>query len=288
MSRQAHPWFRRSDGWWYVKINGKQQKLVQGRKNREAAIDRWHEFMTERASNPSPDSRDHTIASVIDLYLIHAKRSLADETYQSRKRYLQWFAEAHGFRLIRDCLPIHLTQWLDANPQWATDWTRSTIVKTVQRPFNWATRQRIVPANPFLGVTQRLGEPRRPMADDEFVALLRATVRIRPTIWPRKNARRRPTAGMRFRQVLYFLRYTGARPGEMAALTWKDVDFDHNVAVLQHHKTRRTQRTPRPRIIQLVPRITERLSCRRRATLACCNSGRHSFVSSPRMLLILF
>jgi integrase len=45
----------------------------------------------------------------------------------------------------------------------------------------------------------------------------------------------------------------------MAALTWKNVDFDHNVVVLQHHKTRRTQRTPRPRIIQLVPRIARLL-----------------------------
>ena len=48
MARQAQPWFRRSDGWWYVKIGGKQKKLVQGRKNKDAAVDRWHEIMTER------------------------------------------------------------------------------------------------------------------------------------------------------------------------------------------------------------------------------------------------
>ena len=80
MPLQAHPWFRRSDGWWYVKIDGKQQKLAQGRDNKEAAIHRWHEFMTERASNPASDSRDHTIASVIDLHLVHAQRSLAEES----------------------------------------------------------------------------------------------------------------------------------------------------------------------------------------------------------------
>ena len=30
-----------------------------------------------------------------------------------------------------------------------------------------------------------------------------------------------------------FLRYTGARPGEMAALTWDACDFDHGVIVLR-------------------------------------------------------
>jgi len=46
MARQTHPWFRRSDGWWYIKIDGKLKKLVQGRKNKDAAVDRWHELMT--------------------------------------------------------------------------------------------------------------------------------------------------------------------------------------------------------------------------------------------------
>ncbi len=75
MARQAHPWFRRSDGWWYVQLGGKQKKLVRGRKNKDAAADRWHELMNELASNPSPDSRNHSVASIIGLYLTHSKRS---------------------------------------------------------------------------------------------------------------------------------------------------------------------------------------------------------------------
>jgi integrase len=176
MARQAHPWFRRSDGWWYVKIQGKQTKLARGRKNRQAAVDRWHELVLEIASNPAVGNGEQTVASVIDAYLTHAKRGLTAETFKSRQRYLQWFAEEHGFRPVKDCLPIHLTQWLDSNTQWESDWTRATIVKTVQRAFNWAARQRAIAANPFLGVAQRAGEPRRPMTDEEFRQLLRATV----------------------------------------------------------------------------------------------------------------
>jgi hypothetical protein len=63
MARQAHPWFRRSDGWWYVKIHGKQQNLARGRANKSRAVDRWHELMLEQASNPPPDSNEPTAAS---------------------------------------------------------------------------------------------------------------------------------------------------------------------------------------------------------------------------------
>ena len=80
----------------------------------------------------------------------------------SCRSYLQLFAEAHGFRRVRDCLPIHLTNWRDQNPQWESDWTIASVIGIVQQPFNEAARQRLVSANPFLGVSHRTGEPRRP------------------------------------------------------------------------------------------------------------------------------
>jgi hypothetical protein len=41
--------------------------------------------MNERASNPAPDSRNHTIASIIDLYLTHSKRSYAARSFATRQ-----------------------------------------------------------------------------------------------------------------------------------------------------------------------------------------------------------
>ncbi len=260
MPQHAHPWFRRSDGWWYIKLRGKQQKLARGRKNRQAAIDRWHELMLEVASNPAVGNGEQTVASVIDAYLDHASRELAAETLQTRTRFLQVFAEAHGFRPVKDCLPIHLSQWIDANTQWVSDWTRATVIKIVQRAFNWAAKLRLISSNPFFGVTQRPGEPRRPMTDEEFRKVIRATVRGLPKGHKRRNPRKRPTAGTRFRNVLFFLRYTGCRPSEMSALTWDAVDFEHGVIVLVQHKTRKLLRTPRPRIIQMVPEVAKLLT----------------------------
>jgi site-specific recombinase XerD len=264
MPRHAHPWYRRSDGWWYVKINGKLAKLARGRQNAPAAIARWHELMAERSLNPPLDSDDHTVASVIELFLTHVKRKYAERTYEERYQYLQRFAEAHGFRRVRDCRPIHLTMWLHENRQWASDWTLATVVKIVQRPFNWAARQRIIAANPFQGVTHRQGEPRRAMTGEEFQALLRATGTCRTAGWPRRRSPKRPSRAARFRQVLIFLRYTGARPSEMAGLTWDDVDLDAGVIVLRHHKTSRTQRRARPRVIPIVPVVARLLARIRR------------------------
>jgi integrase len=238
---------------------GKRQRLAKGRKNKEAAFQRWHELELEAATNPSVDGPDQTVATVIDAYLEHARHDLDADTHLRRTRYLQMFAEAHGFRLVKECLPIHLTQWLDGRTAWASDWTRATLVKIVQRAFNWAARQRLIAANPFLGVTQRPGEPRRPMTDEEFDKLVRATVRRTTTGRRRCKPPKRPTAGMRFRNALFFLRYTGARPSEMVSLTWDAVDFDNGVIVLTQHKTRKLLRTPRPRIIQMTPQVVKLL-----------------------------
>lgn len=259
MARKAHPWFRSSDGWWYIKVAGKQTKLARGRENKAEAFARWHTIMAELAANPGVDLLDQTVASVIDQYLSHIKPKRAPRTYASCHHYLQLFAEAHGFRAVGTCKPIHLTNWLDANPQWSSDWTIANVIGIVQRPFNWALRQRLITANPFQAVRHRTGAPRRAFTDREFRILLRATAPSRPTGKPKRKGRRRPTPGERFRQVLFFLRYTGARPGEMAALTWSDVHLEDGVIILHEHKTSRTQRTSRPRVIPLVPLVIKLL-----------------------------
>jgi len=258
MPRRARPWFRRFDRWWYITINGKAEKLAPGRKNKQAAYDRWHELMIEQAANPPIDGAAPTVASVIDLHLVHSQRVDAPRSYENRKHYLQLFAEAHGLKLIDECRPIHLTSWIDSHSEWVSDWTRSNVVRVVQRAFNWAGQQGVIRSNPFRGVAQRPGEPRRPITDKEFRALLRATGSKHPN-GRKRIKRRRLTPAKRFRQVLFFLRYTGARPGEMAGLTWESVHLDRAVIVLNKHKTVRTQRTPRPRVILLVPLVVKLL-----------------------------
>ena len=160
MARQAHPWFRRSDGWWYVKINGKQQKLARGPQEQAGgsrSLARTHAGAGQPIRRPTVS--EHTVASVIDLYLTHSKRLYAPQSYANRHHYLQLFAEAHGFRLIRDACPCTSPCGWTPHTEWISDWTRSNVVRIVQRAFNWAVQQGIIKANPFRGVTQRLGKP---------------------------------------------------------------------------------------------------------------------------------
>ena len=138
--------------------------------------------------------------------------------------------------------PFHLTQWLDANPDWKSDWTLYRIVGTVKRAFEWSCRQGLIAANPFKHVNHRPGAPRRPITDAEFQALLRGA----------PGRRGRP-----FRQALIFLRYTGCRPCEMAALKWADIDLERQVIVMREHKTAKKVR--KPRVVPLVPVVIKLL-----------------------------
>jgi integrase len=260
-----------------VYLDGKKTKLFKGPKNaatRAEAEKRLRELLHLRDKNPAPGSPRPTVASVIDLYLTHAAKKYSSEALAIRRHYLQEFAEAHGWRELneRDCLPFHLTSWLDAHPDWKSDWTKAHAMAVVHRPFNWAFTQRLIPSNPFRGATHATGQPRRPLADTEFQKLLRATSvwakrkrmkKVRPSD---RRRRQSPSAGARFRQLLVFLRYTGARPGEASGLEWSHIDLEGAVIRIEKHKTSKSQKVKRPRVIPLHPVVVKLLiHIRRRA-----------------------
>jgi integrase len=242
MARSARPWYWKARDAWFVTLNGKRLRLAQGKANKKRAETKFHELMLELGANPAPDSDRPTVVSIFEAFLAHAERHFDARSLYERRSILQRFAEAHGFRLVSDCRPIHLTRWLDDNAQWKSDWTLSTVVATVKRPFDWAAKQGLIPANPFKHVNHRPGAPRRPITDAEFQALLRGA----------PGRRGRP-----FRQALIFLRFTGCRPGEMAALRWADIDLDGGAIILKEHKTARKVR--KPRVVPLVPVVVKLL-----------------------------
>jgi integrase/recombinase XerC len=262
MSKIAKPWFNHERGWWMTWLGGRKLKLAPGRKNKKAAQDRLEELKVQARLNPAPGA-DQTVASVIETYQSYSNSRLAGSTVAVRSPYLQSFAEAHGFRPIRECTPLHMEQWLDEHPQWKSDWTKNGAVRNVQVAFNWAVKKRVIQANPFQGVTHRAGPPRRAMTHQEFRSILRAC---------RSKGRKRPTPASRFRKVLIFVWLTGCRPGEAAKLRWKHVDLEHGVAVLPEHKTIRTQKEPKPRVLPLHPRVVRLLKQLRR-------EGEHVFLT---------
>ena len=256
MARAAKPWFNRQKNCWMVWSNGKREKLAEGRSNKKAAQDRLIELRFETNRNPHPDAGQPTVASVIERYQTFAEKRLSTSTQATRQPYLQSFAEAHGWRNIADARPDHMEAWLDEHPEWQSDWTKNAAIRNVQVAFNWAWKCRLIKENPFRGVTHRVGEPRRNMTPAEFQSILRASAS--------ECRRKKVTPGARFRQILIFLWYTGCRPGEACKLRWADVDLDAEMIVLREHKTRHTQRKPKPRVIPLHPVVIKLLKWIRR------------------------
>lgn len=255
MARDPRPWFRSQTGWWMAVVGGVRHKLAKGREAKADAKRRLRELLDVRDAAPDPEARTPTVAAVIDLYLAHARPNYAGRSFYERRLILQAFAEAHGFRPADEasCKPFHLTSWLDENEGWKSDWTKSGVVAVVQRPFNWAVRQRLIASNPFRGASHRPGQPRRPMTDEEFERLVVAAM-VRST-----KTKKAVHPGRRFVELCRFLRLSGARTCEASRLTWSDIDLENAAIVLRVHKTSRMQREPRPRVIPLVPELVELL-----------------------------
>lgn len=243
--RPRRPWYRTERKAWYVEIAGRQHLLAAGPKEetRDHAEQRYHELMLEIRDNPPVDGGNPTVASIIEAFLEWASVHLKPRTYSGYRSSLQKFADVHGGRLVRDAKAYHLTKWVDDHREWKTDWTRGREIRSVKRPFSWAVKQGLIPINPYAAVGYRNGDPRRPMADDEFDALLRAAD---------------PASGMV--EILRFAALTGCRPEDIRLLKWSEVDLATGRIVRTDHKTSTTQRQRgKPKVIYLVPELVEML-----------------------------
>jgi integrase len=274
MARKSRPWFNAERHCWMVWLGGKKRFLCAAdrktKKPPKEALDRLEDLLFEARRNPAPEQKGQTVASVIERYMEVALPSLSPGTVTLRSPYLQSFAELHGFRLIEDCRPDHIEEWVNKHPQWKSDWTKRDAVMAIQIVFNWA-KPKLIPANPFAGFTCRAGASRRDLTPEEFQAILRSTGTNVGRHW------KKSTPAARFRQVLMFLHFTGCRPKEASELCWNDVDFERRVIVLRQHKTIKMQRRPAPRIIPLHPVVVKLLVVLKRR-----DEGDHVFLNHHR------
>lgn len=187
-----------------------------------------------------------TVAELVDAYLSYSRSRLAKATFEMRERYILDFKECCGDLTIAECKPLHLIKWLDSKTTWQNDWTKNAVIKHIRTMFNWGIDiAEVCERNPFRKVSHPRGMPRRDITQEEFQAMLRGT--------EGRRAKYRPSPGARMRQVLIFMYFTGCRPIEMCTLQWCHVDLERGLITLRVHKTARTQRDPRPRVITLHP-----------------------------------
>jgi integrase len=173
-----------------------------------------------------------TVADAIAAYLIHAIRHTNPRNNAERVRLLNLFAKTFGARAVESCRSFELQTWIDGHAAWQSGWTKRRVASTILGCMNWCSRMDLIPKNPFSGVHFEVGEFGRDMQPEEFLAALRVS---------------RPE----FRRLMFFMRWTAARPGEVSALKWSFIDWNACKATLVRHKTAKTRKDRRPRVIIL-------------------------------------
>lgn len=232
MPKQATPWFREQTGWWYVTltVDGKRRqiRLVEGRGNRAAAIQRWHELLA--AAGPkngkktaaaaflptSPEATGPLTAfGVCQRFLSHVAANNAPTTYELYRGLLTDFQGYLAADLPVDAIrPHHVQSWLDSVQSWGAS-SRNLAVRTVRRAFRWATESGLVATFPLTGL--RAPTPARReviLTDEDFAALLAAA------------------GDDDFRDLLRLVWHTGCRPQEATAIESRHCDFPNGRVVL--------------------------------------------------------
>lgn len=218
-----------------------------------------------------------TVAELLRLYWNHLEARVKMEDYSrgALVRAEPVFADftlEYGDLAVADLKQHHLTSWLYSRlERWKSPSTRRDRVYAIITAFRWAEDEGLIDKCPVKKVRglRYVVKPRQAMTRGEIAALMLACMPChldRPFRTDLPAWRRIPRRGNReLRRLVFFLRRTGARPGEARALTWADVDWDRGVIRLVEHKTAR--HTGKERWIGLEPAVLRFLrNLRRRST----------------------
>ena len=265
MARPQKPWHRKQTGWWMVKIDGKQEKLIRGPDDQAHRVLAEEKFVEMRKLRRlAPQSSGSRTADVIEAYLAWSRSNLAEETHRVNRYYCQLFAEHCGTVPAREMKPFHVTAWITAmmSPERVAKekerrekeleqglverrkqgaapkvWGASTAHNartTAFRVFSWAKEEGILSENPLTGMKRPKPPPRqRAMSEEEFAKL-------------------HDNAGGPFADFLLAMRETGARPKEIRDLLWTQVG--DGKWVLTKHKA--SKKVGKARVIILTEKLT--------------------------------
>lgn len=186
-----------------------------------------------RLFDPEADAGYHEIATVgdvIDWFTANAPPSTSPTANAERLRILSLFKAEFGDSRYDKVIGADLVAFVNAHHGVKAANTVDRWYRTIKRPFCEAERLGVINRSPFKGVRSPKGKEGRDLTANEFRCLLRY-------------------ATPAFRRVLIFLRFSGARPGELRNLEWCHVKLDAKVILLWQHKT--VAKTNKPRRIYL-------------------------------------
>ena len=244
MPRQAKPHLCR--GWYVTNIGGKRHRLCREVDGLKTARDSLTALQQEIRGNGGHSYPGLTVTDLIALFLDSVKVERTAHTYLDYQRWLTEFARAYGNRQARSITRQDAQHFRNgiANGTWVRNHqppkpykpkTVNHAIIALKRCWNWGVESDLLPAkNPFDKLPLLYAEGRqRVMTDEEFQAQLRHSTHSC------------------FRRVLIALRYTSARPGEVRMLTWQQVDWENHRWVIHRHKSSRTAKVSKSKLIPM-------------------------------------
>lgn len=252
MPRRATPYPWR--GWYVTNIGGRRQKLCRLERGAGAAEEALDRLKVKRHENGGVLPPKLSIAEIAAQFLQFVETEKAQATFVYYKSLLQPFVNGfedepainppftgfgtkwgHELRLIDGVAYKKILIDLGYEPC-----TINHHVSAAKTVLNWAAEDAVgyLTKNPWKKIKKLAERGReRIVTDEDFRALLRHC------------------SDTLFKQILFILRYTAARPGELRRLTWEMVKWETHCWVIpaRQTKTGTTTKEPKARIIPILP-----------------------------------
>ena len=239
MARPPKPWYRTERGRWYVTIAGVKHDLGP---DAAEAHRRFHLLMARTPSEPPPEPPKAPaptppevtpLADLVPQYLFYLEGRATPGSVRMSRVYLE--------AVVRELSPRGLEATVEAHRAWGPQ-TRRLVYGRLKALYHWARKRGFTNEDPLRDVELPPAAPRG------------GEVLISPAQWEalRRSCRlHRP----RLLEALTALYETGARPGELLAVTARAYDPRGPAWVLAVHKTAR--KVGRVRVILLTAGVAE-------------------------------
>ncbi len=233
MPRQARPWYWEYKKAWYVKLNGKQIRLHEDKKEADKAY-----FRLMADSGHLPPVKEPKLRNLFDDFLDHTRQTVKSETWEWYRVFVQDFADQFPALKANAVTETHVQKWLklERKRRWGATTQRSAIT-ILKAAFNWAVKSRRLQENPIRHMAKPAATRRDRIPSPEERAYITGLFPV----------------GDPFHDFLTAMEESGARPGEIMRLTAADVNLAEGVAVLYEHKVR--EKTGKSRTIYLTAKL---------------------------------
>ena len=221
MSRHPQVRYRPARKTYYCQIDGTVVNL--GKKQQEAHR-RFNAMMAARAE--FAEGEDPEVFKLIHKFLEQCAIECSPGTYGFYKLHLESFVKSlePGLR-VSQLKKHHVTKWMNrACPPSRAANTRRNAIRSVQRPFNWAVEEGIIPRSP-------IDKIKKPKATSRQVELTDA--QFKKIIAAIKDEA--------FRDVMLLMRETGLRPEEARKISVREFDREGRLLKLAEGFTAKTK-----------------------------------------------